>query len=105
MADKLITDIGGEAAGDVPRDDYNMLFWEKQMIATFNMLQTKQLVVTDEYRRIVEEMPADYYKNSTFYGRRLEGIVALLIEKGIIDREALKERTKAIFDAGTRDHV
>ncbi len=105
MADKLITDIGGDEAGEVPRDDYNMLFWEKQMIATFNLLQTKQLVVTDEFRRIVEEMPADYYRNSTFYGRRLDGIVNLAIEKGLVDRVALEERTKAILEAGTRDHV
>ena len=105
MANKLITDIGGEAAGEVPRDDYNLLFWEKQMIATFNLLQTKEFIVTDEFRRTVEEMPSDYYKNSTFYGRRLDGIVALLIEKGLIDEEALKERTKAILEAGTRGHV
>lgn len=105
MADKLTTDIGGEPAGPVPRDDHDMLFWEKQMIATFNMLQTKQFVVTDEFRRSVEEMPADYYKNSTFYGRRLDGMVNLLIEKGLIDRDALEARTKEILESGTRDHV
>lgn len=105
MTDKLTTDIGGEAAGPVPRDDYDMLFWEKQMIATFNVLQTKQLVVTDEFRRIVEEMSPEYYRNSTFYGRRLDGIVALLIEKGIVDRDALEKRTQEILEAGTRDHV
>jgi hypothetical protein len=105
MTDKLITDIGGEEAGPVPRDDYDMLFWEKQMIATFNVMQVKQLVATDEFRRTVEEMSPEYYKNSTFYGRRLDGIVALLIEKGIVDRDALQARTKAILEAGTRDHV
>ena len=105
MTDKLITDIGGEDAGTVPRDDYDMLFWEKQMIATFNVLQVKKLVATDEFRRVVEEMSPEYYKNSTFYGRRLDGIVALLIEKGIVDRDALEARTKEILAAGTRDHV
>ena len=105
MADKLITDIGGEAAGPVPRDERDMLFWEKQMIATFNLLQVKEVVVTDEFRRTVEEMSADYYKNSSFYDRRLEGIVNLLVEKGVIDRDVLTERTRAILEAGTRDHV
>ena len=105
MAEKLITDIGGDEAGEIPREPYDMLFWEKQMIATFNMLREKGLMVTDEYRRIVEEMSPDYYKNSTFYGRRIDGIVALVIEKGIIDEEALKQRTKEILEAGTRDHV
>lgn len=105
MTDKLITDIGGEEAGPVPRDDHDMLFWEKQMIATFNLLQTKQLVATDEFRRIVEEMSPEYYRNSTFYGRRLDGIVALLIEKGIVDRNALEARTQEILESGSRDHV
>ncbi len=104
-AEKLTTDIGGEPAGPVPREHRDALFWEKQMIATFNLLQVKKLVVTDEFRRTVEEMPADYYKNSTFYGRRLDGIVQLLIEKGIVDEAALEERTRAILAAGTRDHV
>jgi hypothetical protein len=105
MAEKLITDIGGEAAGPVPRDDHDMLFWQKQMIATFNMLQTKGIVATDEFRRTVEEMSPDYYKNSTFYGRRLDGMVNLLVEKGVIDRSALEKRKQEILAAGTRDHV
>lgn len=105
MAEKLITDIGGEPAGEIPTEDYELLFWEKQMIATFNLLQVKQHVVTDEFRRTVEEMPADYYRNSTFYGRRLDGIVNLLIEKGIVDKDALDARTRQILASGTRDHV
>ena len=105
MAEKLTTDIGGEAAGEVPLEDRDQLFWEKQMIATFNLLQVKQIVATDEFRRTVEEMPADYYRNSTFYGRRLDGIVRLLIEKGVVDEAALEQRTQSILAAGTRDHV
>jgi hypothetical protein len=105
MAEKLITDIGGEPAGPVPIEDRGQLFWEKQMIATFNVLQARKIVATDEFRRTVEEMPADYYRNSTFYGRRLDGMVRLLIEKGVIDEAAFEARVRAILDAGTRDHV
>jgi hypothetical protein len=75
------------------------------MIATFNLLQVKKHVVTDEFRRTVEEMPADYYRNSTFYGRRLEGMVRLLVEKGLIDEAAFETRARKILAAGTRDHV
>lgn len=105
MTDKLVTDIGGEPAGPVPREDHAMLFWEKQMIATFNVLQTRQIVATDEFRRTVEEMAPEYYRNSTFYGRRLDGIVTLLVEKGVIDRTALEARTRAILATGTRAHA
>ena len=105
MADKLVTDIGGDPAGPIPMEDHEQLFWEKQMIAAFNLLQVKNIVATDEFRRTVEEMSPEEYKNSTFYGRRLDGMVRLLIKKGVIDEGALEQRTRAIWDAGTRDHV
>jgi hypothetical protein len=105
MVDKLVTDIGGDPAGAVPQEDRDQLFWEKQMIAAFNLLQVKGVVVTDEFRRTVEEMPADYYANSTFYGRRLDGMIRLLIEKGVVDADAFDKRAQEILAAGTRDHV
>lgn len=105
MAERLVTDIGGDPAGEVPHDDRKQLFWEKQMIATFNLLQVDKVVATDEFRRTVEEMSPEYYRNSTFYGRRLEGIVKLLIEKGVVAPEELDTRTREILEAGTRDHV
>jgi len=105
MADKLTTDIGGDPAGPIPLEGRDQLFWEKQMIAAFNLLQVKGVVVTDEFRRTVEEMPTDYYANSTFYGRRLDGMVRLLIEKGVIDADAFEARAREILESGTRDHV
>jgi hypothetical protein len=50
-------------------------------------------------------MPADYYANSTFYGRRLDGMIRLLIEKGVVDADAFDKRAQEILAAGTRDHV
>lgn len=105
MTERLITDIGGLPAEEIPREDYHLLFWEKQMIATFNVLQDRGVLVTDEFRRKVEEMSPEAYKDSTFYGRRLDGIAELLIEKNIITAEELEERTREILTGGTREHV
>jgi hypothetical protein len=105
MAERLITDIGGLSAGPVPRDDVPQLFWEKQMMAMFNVLRDKGVLNLDEFRRVVEEMPVEAYQRSTFYGRRLDGITDLLVEKSIIDREELNARTVQILRAGTRDHA
>jgi len=80
MVDKLVTDIGGEPAGAVPQEDRDQLFWEKQMIAAFNLLQVKGVVVTDEFRRT-------------------------LIEKGVLDADTFDKRAQEILAAGTRDHV
>ncbi len=105
MAERLITDIGGLPAGEVPRQEVPQLFWEKHMIAMFNVLWSKGVFNLDEFRRAVEAMSTDEYHHSTFYGRRLDGMTDLLVEKGIIDRDALAERTKQILRAGTRDHA
>jgi hypothetical protein len=105
MAERLITDIGGLPAGDVPRQEVPQLFWEKHMIAMFNVLWDKGVFNLDEFRRAVEATPPEEYKKSTFYGRRLDGMTDLLVEKGIIRREELSARTEKILRDGTRDHV
>ena len=70
------------------------------MIAMFNVLWNKGILNLDEFRRTIEEMsPADY-KKSTFYGRRVDGIVALAIEKGIITHDELTLRTAAVLKQG-----
>jgi hypothetical protein len=54
---------------------------------------------------MVEQTPPDEYKKSTFYGRRVDGMANLMIEKGIVDEKELAARTQKILAAGTRDHV
>lgn len=105
MADRLITDIGGLPADAVPRQEVPQLFWEKHMIAMFNVLWDKGVFNLDEFRRAVEQTPLDAYKKSTFYGRRLDGMTDLLVEKGIVDRDELAVRTDDVLRQGTRDHV
>lgn len=105
MAQRLITDIGGLPAGEVPREEVPQLYWEKHMIAMFNVLWDKGVFNLDEFRRAVEETSPEEYKRSTFYGRRLDGMTDLLVEKGIVDRAELAARTEEILRVGTRDHV
>lgn len=105
MSERLISDIGGLPAGEIPRQEVPQLFWEKQMIAMFNVLWSKGVFNLDEFRRMVESTAPEEYKKSTFYGRRLDGMTDLLVEKRIIEPEALEARTQAILREGTRDHV
>jgi hypothetical protein len=105
MVERLISDIGGLPAGEVPREEVPQLFWEKQMIAMFNVLWSKGVFNLDEFRRMVESTPPEEYKRSTFYGRRLDGMTDLLIEKGLVVRQDLAARTEEILRRGTRDHV
>ena len=105
MTDRLITDIGGLPADAVPREEVPQLFWEKHMIAMFNVLWSKGIFNLDEFRRMVEMTPLEKYKKSNFYGRRIDGMSELLIEKKIIDRDELAAQTEEILRMGTRDHV
>jgi hypothetical protein len=103
MPERLITDVGGLPAEAVPREEVPQLFWEKHMIAMFNVLWSKGVFNLDEFRRAVEGMSPDYYKKSRFYDRRTDGMTNLLVEKGIIDRDELEARTQAVLKKGTRD--
>jgi nitrile hydratase len=105
MAERLISDIGGLPDGEIPREEVPQLFWEKHMIAMFNVLWSKGVFNLDEFRRTVEQTPPEEYKRSTFYGRRVDGMASLMIEKGIIDEKELAARTQKILAAGTRAHV
>jgi hypothetical protein len=105
MTERLITDVGGLPADEVPREEVPQLFWEKHMIAMFNVLWSKGVFNLDEFRRTVEQMSPQDYKASSFYGRRLDGMTDLLVEKGLVTREELAARTEQILREGTRDHV
>ena len=105
MTERLSSDIGGLPADAVPREEVPQLFWEKHMIAVFNVLRSKGVLNLDELRRVVESAPLEEYLHSTFYGRRIDGIAKLLIEKKVIDGAELNLRTDEIHRKGTRDHV
>lgn len=107
MTDRLITDVGGMPAGEVPREDRPPVFWQRQMIATFNLLRDdkRRIANLDEIRRTVEEFAPDEYDRLGFYERRLEGIINLLEEKGVVTRREVEARAEAILRSGSRDHV
>jgi hypothetical protein len=105
MTERLNSDIGGLPSSEVPREEVPQLFWEKHMIAMFNVLRSKGVLNLDELRRVVETASPEEYKRSSFYGRRIDAMVELLVEKKIIKRDELIARTEDILRKGTRDHV
>lgn len=105
MVERMVSDIGGLPAGEVPREERRQRYWEKELIATVNLL-TKRLGITlDEFRRASEEMRGEDYMSSGLYDRRLDGWLRLLYEKGILDASVHQRRAHEIMQQGTRDHV
>lgn len=84
-------DIGGDPAGAIPRAELPWMHWEKQTEAVRNLLGdgTRRIISLDEMRRGFESFGADKYKSYSFYRRRLESMLDVLIEKGVLTREEL----------------
>lgn len=104
MAERLVTDIGGFEAGEVPKEERPPLFWERQLIAVFNLLwREKRIVNLDEFRRTMEQLSPGDYARLGFYARRLEALAGLLAEKQVLSAEEIEARTQHILRQGTRD--
>lgn len=97
-------DIGGTAAGEVPQLDLPWAPWEKQVEAVRDLLGdgTRRIVSLDEMRRGFESFGAAKYSEFSFYRRRLEAMIDILVEKGVIDRaelDAMIAEKRAIWAA------
>jgi hypothetical protein len=103
MSERMVSDIAGLPAGTVPKQDRRLLFWERQMLATFNALQARKVVTRDEERRALEEMTEEYHKRAGHYQRRLDGMIRLLVEKGLVRADEVEARTRDILARGSRD--
>lgn len=79
-------DIGGKTAGEIPKDELPWMHWEKQTEAVRDLLGdgTRRIISLDEMRRGFESFGAEKYAKHSFYRRRLEAMLDVLIEKGVI---------------------
>jgi nitrile hydratase subunit beta len=91
-------DIGGNEAGPIPIVELPWLHWEKQVEAIRNLLGdgTRRMMSLDELRRGFESFGEDKYKKLSFYRRRLESVVDIMIEKGVFTREEFEKEAEAV---------
>lgn len=84
-------DIGGNKAGEIPREEPPWLHWEKQVEAIRNLLGdgTRRIVSLDEMRRGFESFGEDKYQKLSFYRRRLEAMTDILTQKDVVSRAEL----------------
>ena len=84
-------DIGGTLSGPIPRTELPWQDWEKRVEAIRNLLGdgTRRVVSLDEMRRGFESFGADKYRVLSFYRRRLEAMIDILEEKGVLSRAEL----------------
>lgn len=84
-------DIGGQLTGPIPRTELPWLDWEKRVEAIRNLLgdSTRRVISLDEMRRGFESFGPEKYRALSFYRRRLEAMIDILEEKGVLTRAEL----------------
>lgn len=97
-------DIGGIPAGEIPKVEVPWMHWEKQSEAIRNLLgdSSRKMVSLDEIRLGFESFGMDKYARYSFYRRRLEAMLDILIAKGVFTREEYEaevEQARARWDA------
>jgi hypothetical protein len=91
-------DIGGNPAGPVPKDELPWLHWEKQVEAVRNLLGdgTRRIISLDELRRGFESFGIEKYSSLSFYRRRAEAMIDILIEKEVITRAEIEAEIETV---------
>ncbi|WP_158811841.1 SH3-like domain-containing protein [Beijerinckia sp. L45] len=92
-------DIGGDPAGPVPKTELDWVGWEKRVEAIRNLLgdSTRRVISLDELRRGFESFGAEKYKKLSFYRRRIEAMIDILEEKGVLTRAELDAKVEGMF--------
>lgn len=93
-----IHDLGGLAAGPIPRDEHTPSFLEKRIDALVQLLRDdkRRLITTDEMRRAIESLPKEIYDRGNYYERWILAAKALLVEKGTLTAEEIEAKLAAV---------
>jgi hypothetical protein len=89
-----VHDLGGSPGGPVDKSQHEIEDWERLADAVNIALGIKGLQTTDELRRAIESL--ENYRDLSYYERWTAATEKLLVEKGILTREEIDERSAEI---------
>ena len=87
-------DLGGSPGGPVDKSQHEVEDWERLADAINAALGGRGLQSTDELRRAIESL--ENYRELGYYERWAAATERLLVEKGILTREEIDERSAEI---------
>jgi hypothetical protein len=90
----VVHDLGGSPGGPVDKSQHEVEDWERLADAINAALGGRGLQSTDELRRAIESL--ENYSNLGYYERWAAATERLLVEKGILTREEIDERSAEI---------
>lgn len=89
-----VHDLGGSPGGPIDKSQHETEDWERLADAINIALDIKGLKTTDEHRRAIESL--ENYRELGYYERWVAATEKLLVEKGILTREEVDERSAEI---------
>ncbi len=89
-----VHDLGGEPGGPVDKGGHQVEDWERLADAVAIALSARGITTTDQHRRAIEGL--DSYRELGYYERWAAATEALLVEKDILTREEIDERSAEI---------
>jgi hypothetical protein len=95
-----IHDLGGSpGAGSIDKSQHETEDWERLADALTVALDKKGLKTTDELRRAIESLDPEQYRKLGYYERWIAATELLLVEKGILTREEIDEKTARLEES------
>ena len=91
-----VHDLGGSPGGPIDKSQHEIEDWERLADAVTIALDAKGIKTTDEHRRAQESLPPEQYEALGYYERWVAATELLLVEKGILTREEIDERSAEI---------
>jgi hypothetical protein len=84
-------DMGGLDAGPVETEELAHHPWEKQTTAILRLLCQRDppLMTIDEMRRNIEDLGPGTYDELSYYGRWINAISRVMLEKGVVSVDEL----------------
>ena len=71
--------------------------WEVRANSLYAFAVRHGLFNMDEYRHAIERMEPRHYLSASYYERSLTSLATLLVEKGVVTREELAQRSQGHF--------
>ena len=92
-----VHDRGGlPSAEPIDRSTHELADWEHLTNALVGVLRHRGLFTVDELRRGIESLPPDRYESYSYYERWSSSLETVLVEKGVLTREEIDARVKAV---------
>ena len=89
-----VHDMGGSPGGPIDKSQHEIEDWERLADAVNIALGIKGLQTTDELRRAIESL--ENYRELGYYERWAAATEKLLVEKGILTREEIDQRSAEV---------